>query len=272
MWVFPSRAAGTRKAIIGDKKALAESFVAGQSEANSPEAKERSIAMGLINRIRRLTVARIENFLNTVEDPEILFPQLVREMEDQVRAAVSAETKALVALKAAERDSNNIRQKLDRMVRGAEIAVEKDDNESARDAVRAQIALESDLKVQDDAVTRAGRAYEDAKSARLQIEEQLDELRNKKSEILTRARISKTQQKIEKTISGHSSSAASILDAVVRLEGKVEEAEAELEIRRGMDKAAIAPSLERRLEDLEHRGEVEKRLVELKRRITASQA
>ena len=61
--------------------------------------------MGLIQRIRRLTVARIENFLNTVEDPEVIFPQLVREMEDQVRAAISAETKALTALKAAEREA-----------------------------------------------------------------------------------------------------------------------------------------------------------------------
>ena len=56
--------------------------------------------MGLISRIRRITVSRIENFLNTVENPEVLFPQLVREMEDQVRAAISAETKALAACKA----------------------------------------------------------------------------------------------------------------------------------------------------------------------------
>ena len=228
--------------------------------------------MGLITRIRRLTVARIENFLNTVEDPEVIFPQLVREMEDQVRAAVSAETKALVALKAAERDSGNIRKKLDRMIRGAEIAVEKGDNETARDAVKAQIALESDLKAQDEAVTRAGRAYEDAKAARLQIEEQLEELRTKKNEILTRARIAKTQQKIEKTVSGHASSTASILDAVMRLEGKVEEAEAELEIRRGMDKDGVSPSLERRLDELERDGEIEKRLAELKKRISASKA
>jgi phage shock protein A len=201
--------------------------------------------MGLINRIRRLTVARIENFLNTVEDPEVLFPQLVREMEDQVRAAISAETKALAACKAAERDAARTRQKLDRMMRGAEVAVGKGDNDTARDAIKAQLALESDLKIQDDAVSRAGRAYEDAKSARMQIEEQLDELRAKKNEILTRARVAKTQKKIERTVSGRPRSTASILDAVVRLEGKVEEAEAELEIRRGIDKGGAEPSLER---------------------------
>jgi phage shock protein A len=223
--------------------------------------------MGLITRIRRITVSRIENFLNTVEDPEVLFPQLLREMEDQVRAAVSAETKALAASKAAARDVDRIRQKLDRLERGAELAVEKDDNETARDAIKAQIALESDLKLQEDAVSRSERAYEDAKDARMQIEKQLEELRTKKNEILTRARIASTQKKIEKTVSGRASSANSILDAVVRLESKVEEAEAELEIRRSMDTGGATPSLERRLDELEQNDEIEKRLAELKKKI-----
>jgi phage shock protein A len=226
--------------------------------------------MGLINRIRRLTVARIEIFLNTVEDPELLFPQLVREMEDQVRAAISAETKSLAACKAAERDASLTRQKLSRMIHGAEMAAEKGDNETARDAVKAQLTLESDLKLQDDAVIRAGRAFKDAQSARIQIEEQLNELRIKKNEILTRARIAAAQKKIERTVSGRVNSAASILDAVVRLEEKVEEAEAELEIRRGIDKGGFASSLEWRIDELERDAEVEKRLAELKKRISGS--
>jgi phage shock protein A len=226
--------------------------------------------MGLINRIRRLTLARIEGFLNTVEDPEIIFPQLVREMEDQVRAAISAETKSLAAWKAAEREAVNIRQKLERMTRGAEIAVDKGDNETARDAIKAQISFESDLKTQDDAAARAGRAYEDARTARIQIEEQLDKLRDKKNEMLTRARIAKAQQKIERTVSGRVDSTVSILDAVARVEGKLEEAEAELEIRRGMQKDGAGPSTERRLDELERDGEIEKRLDELRKRISRS--
>ena len=155
------------------------------------------------------------------------------------------------------------------MTRGAEIAVEKGEDETARDAVRAQIALESDLKIQQDAIARAERAYEDAQSARMQIEKQLEELRTKKNEILTRARIASTQQKIEKTVSGSASSTHSILDAVVRLESKVEEAEAELEIRRGMDIGRATPSLERRLDELERNDEIEKRLADLKKKISS---
>jgi phage shock protein A len=228
--------------------------------------------MGLINRIRRLTVARIENFLNTIEDPEILFPQLVREMEDQVRAAISADDKAMAASKAAERNADAVRKKLDRMVRGAEIAVDKGDIETAREAVKAQIALESELKIENDAVSRALRAYDDAKAVRIQIEEQLDELRAKKNEILTRARIAASQRKIEKTVRGPANSTAGILDAVVRLEGKIDAAEAELGIGRGAGRGSAATSIDGRLGELEHESEVEKRLAEMKRRISGERA
>jgi phage shock protein A len=228
--------------------------------------------MGLINRIRRLTIARIESFLNTVEDPEILFPQLVREMEDQVRAALSAEAKALAASKAAERDAGYVRQRLDRIMRGAEIAVDKGDSKTAREAVKAQMALESDLKRHDDAVARAGRAYEDARAARMQIEKQLDELRARKNEMLARARLAKTRRRIEKTAGGRVSSTASILDAVAHMEDRIEEAEAELDIRRGLGEGEASPSLEQRLGDIERDGEVEKRLAELKRRISRTGA
>jgi phage shock protein A len=67
-------------------------------------------------------------------------------------------------------------------------------------------------------------------------------------------------------------SAGSILDAVVRLEGKIEAAEAELEIRRDTGKGSAATSIEGRLGKLEHDSEIEKRLAELKRRIGGSHA
>jgi phage shock protein A len=59
---------------------------------------------------------------------------------------------------------------------------------------------------------------------------------------------------------------------VIRLEGKVEEAEAELDVRRGIDKGEPTHSLDRRLDALELDAEVEKRLAELKKRISAPNA
>lgn len=222
--------------------------------------------MSLISRIRRVTVGRIEKFLSTVEDPETVFPELVREMEAQVRAATDAEAKALASAKAAERAEAATGEKLTNMINGAEAAMAKGDEATAREAIQAQLALEQELEAKQKAVEQTRAASNDATAAREQIEKQLGELRGKKDEILTRARVAKAQQKIEKTVHGPSTSAGSILDAVARLESQVEETEAELSIRRGMGEGGATPSLEKRLDDLQKEAEVEKRLEALKKK------
>jgi len=221
--------------------------------------------MGLVARLRRLTTSRIEAFLSTVEDPEVLFPQLVKEMEGQVRAATEAEAKAMASVKGARRDLDQVKQKLERMQKGAELAVEKGDEDTAREAVSAQIDLEAEIERKEETLNRAQGALDDARAAREQIQLQLEEVRNKKEEILTRARVVRNQKKVERTVSAPVSSAKSILDAVAQLETKVEEKEAEIEVQRDMASAGGGPSLDKRLKDLEVSSEVEERLAKLKK-------
>jgi len=94
----------------------------------------------------------------------------------------------------------------------------------------------------------------------------LEELRAKKDEILSRARVAKTRKKVEKTVSGPADSSRSILDAVARLEGKVEEDEAALEVRREMGREK-GQSLDKRLAELETSDSVEQRLAELRKKV-----
>jgi phage shock protein A len=220
--------------------------------------------MRVLQRIRRLTTSRVESFLQTVEDPELLFPQLIREMEEQVRDSTTAEAKALAGVKASQRVADEVQTKLDRMVKGAEMAMASGDEETARAAVEAQIKIESEVTNKADALARAKESSSQAKAAREEVMRQLDELRSKKEEILTRARVAKNQKRVDQTISSPVNSSASILDAVAQLETKVEESEAELEVKREMGQGVGQPSLEKRLASMEQASEVEKRLAALK--------
>ena len=67
-----------------------------------PNKKEQN--MGIFKRLHRITIGRIETFLDKAENPEHLFPVLIEEMQTQLKAATSAEAKATVALKQATRD------------------------------------------------------------------------------------------------------------------------------------------------------------------------
>ena len=221
--------------------------------------------MSIFKRLHRITLGRIEAFLDGAEDPEKLFPVLVQEMEDQLKAATEAEAKAMTALKSAQRDLQRQTDKVQRFGRGASLALKKDDEDTARMSVEAQIEAEKMLTLCQQNVDIATDALDHANAARKKIQNQLEELQAKKDEILTRARVAKAQQKIQRTVSGSIGSSDSILDAVARLESSVEEAEAELEIQANLTgDSSASPSLERRLSELDHDAEVEKRLAALR--------
>jgi phage shock protein A len=223
--------------------------------------------MGVFTRLHRVTVGKIEVFLSRFEDPELVFPVLVKEMEEQLKAATEAEAKASATLKHSERDVQKHKETIDKYGNGAYLAIRKGDEEIARQSLDAQIQAEQASDFSQKNLEIAQRSLERATLSRKRIQEQLAELRTKKDEILTRARVAKVQKKIQSTVSGTVGSGDSILDAVARLEAQIEEAEAELEIQASFtgDGTASA-SLEKRLEELSNEAEIDRRLTELKQK------
>ncbi|MFP4054098.1 MAG: PspA/IM30 family protein [Phycisphaerae bacterium] len=115
---------------------------------------------------------------------------------------------------------------------------------------------------------RAKKTAAHASAARKRIQQQLEELRSRKEEIITRSRVAKTRQNIQQTVSGAGGGTDSILDAVARLEAGVEEAEAELEIQAAVvGDSTVSPSLEQRLDDLDRDAEIEKRMEQLRKQV-----
>ncbi|MHC4119310.1 MAG: PspA/IM30 family protein [Planctomycetota bacterium] len=221
--------------------------------------------MGLFTRLHRVTVGRIEAFLSRFEDPELVFPVLVKEMEEQLNAATEAEAKASATVKHAEREVQKHKETIDKYGNGALLALQQGDEETARQALDAQIQAERASDFSQKNLEIAQQSLERAKLSRKRIQEQLGELRTKKDEILTRARVAKVQKKIQSTVSGTVGSGDSILDAVARLEAQLEETEAEIEIQTSFTgEGTASASLEKRLQELSNEVEINRRLAELK--------
>jgi len=224
--------------------------------------------MGLFKRLHRITVGRIEAFLSRVEDPELVFPVLIKEMQEQLEAATEAEAKATVTLKSCEREVKRHDETVSRYGNGALQAIKKGDEATARESVKVQIEAEKAAELAHKNLEIARQSLDRANLNRQRIQQQLEELRAKKNEILTRARVAKVQKKIQATVGGSAGSTDSILDAVARLEAQVEETEAELEIQASLTGEGTAgPSLERKLEELDQEAAIEKRLAALRERV-----
>ena len=221
--------------------------------------------MGLFKRLHRITIGRVEAFLSRVEDPELIFPVLVKEMESQLQAATEAEAKAKATLGGCEREAGRHQETIEKYGRGALLAIKKGDEETARESVKAQIDAERASELSRRNLEIAEQSLARAKTSREHIQRQLEELRTKKNEILTRARVAKVQKKIQATVSGTAGSSDSILDAVARLEAQIEETEAELEIQANLTgEGTASASLEKKLDELNQETAIESRLAELK--------
>ncbi len=229
--------------------------------------------MGVFKRLHRITIGRIESFLTRVEDPELVFPVLVKEMEEQLVSATEAEAKAVATLKRCERDSKKHDDRIEKYKTGALLALKKGEESTARESVVCQIEAEKTAELTQRNFEAAESSCERATASRKRIQEQLEELKAKKSEILTRARVAKVQKNIQRTVSGTAGSTDSILDAVAKLEAQIEESEAELEIQAELTgEGAASPSLERRLDELGHEAEVENRLAEMRKQLAEGQS
>jgi len=225
--------------------------------------------MSVLNRIKRITSGKLEMFLSKSEKPEIVFPQLISEMETQVTKAVEAEAKALTSVKRAERSVQEIKRSLEKMSHGAESAMRHADETLAREAIESQLSLESKLILADATLETAQESFAAAQSARKETQSQLESIRTKKDEILTRARILKTQQAVQSSLAGPSLSTGSILDAVDAMEARLVEEEATLSVQREGSTSTATDSLERKIDDLNRSEEIERRLVRLKESLSS---
>ena len=226
--------------------------------------------MGRIERLKTVTMARIEAFLASLETPETVIPQLVREMADRVAEAARAEAKALTAVKADRRRLDAASGRVERLNRGATLAVEADELDTARQAIAAQIEAEREVERCRASLETSESAYQSASGVREQLQQQLDELKLRKQDLLARVRLLRQRVKTP-DVASVQEGAAGILDAIARREMKVEEDEARAEIQDQIRQTLGAAFQHERVVELENDDEVDRRLDEMKTRINRDQ-
>ena len=220
---------------------------------------------GLVSRLKRVTVSRINAFLETVEDPEIIFPQLVREMQSCIRDAVNAETKAAAALKADQRRLDESTGRSIRLAKGAELALRQGDESLAREALAEQIRVDRLCEDQRRALDQSEKALLEARGLRVHLETELEKLKHRKRNIIARSRSAKKTAGTYRRADIIRTAGSAILDEVSRLEQQVETNGYTPE-NAGRTSETDKGSLEDRLRNLERDVEIERRLNLIKER------
>lgn len=212
--------------------------------------------MGLTARLKQVTKARVEAFLDRAEDPATVFPRLVNELGAQIQALKHAEAKAMSAVKSAQRKLDEVSGREARLEKGAELALKLGDEQTAREALTVQVKLAGVKTERARAVEQAEKDHEEALRTRLRMEALLEDLKSRAGEYacevdFTRALPhNRRQQRTQ----------VSLLDAVARMEGRLDEVDEGYTQRM----AQSGLTLERKLRLMERQRIVEQRLQALK--------
>ena len=214
--------------------------------------------MGILDRVSTLIRANINDLIDRAEDPEKVVKQLIADMNNQllqvktqVAAAIADEKQLQQRYQENQAKANDWQQK-------AELAVEKGQDDLAREALARRNAFQQTADGFRTQYEEQARQVEVLKDALHQLEAKIQEAQTKEELLIARARRAKAETQIRTTLSGLDTSGA--LASFERMEDKVAQQEARASALADLDH----DSTEQRFALLEQESEIDKQLEELK--------
>jgi phage shock protein A len=180
--------------------------------------------MGILDRISTLMRANINDMIDRAEDPEKVVRQLIADMNSQL-LQVKSQVAASIA------DEKQLKQKyLDNDAkaaewqRRAELAVEKGQDDLAREALARRNTFATNAEGFKEQYEQQAQQVEVLKTAMHQLESKVQEAQTKQDLLIARSRRAKAETQIRTTLSGMDQSSA--LGSFARIEEKVARQEA----------------------------------------------
>ena len=214
--------------------------------------------MGILDRVSTLLRANINDMIDRAEDPEKVVKQLIADMNNQLLqvktqvAASIADEKQLY-----QRYQDNEAKATDWEQR-AELAVEKGQDDMAREALSRRNAFQQTAVGFKEQYDQQAAQVEQLKDALHQLESKIQDAQTKEDLLIARSRRAKAETQIRTTLSGLDQSSA--LASFQRIEEKVNQQEARAAALGELD----TDTMEHRFQLMEKESEVDKQLAELK--------
>lgn len=181
--------------------------------------------MGLLQRIKDLVLANLNELVSRAEDPEVMLNHYIEEGRENLKELNIALNRAVADKLQLERRIEQTEQAIRSWARQAEVAVGQGREDLARealerkyDAEKALEGLRSQVAEQEVTVSQMRENYEG-------LERRLEEARRRRDDLVMRQHRAEAQKKANEALGRLSQ--ADALDNMARMEDKVERMEAE---------------------------------------------
>ena len=216
--------------------------------------------MGILDRVSTLMRANINDLIDRAEDPEKVVRQLIYDMNSQLLQVKTQVAASIADEKQLFQRYKDNQAKADDWQRRAELAVEKGQDDLAREALQRRNAFQQNATGFREQHEEQSRQVETLKVALRQLESKIQEATTKQELLIARSRRAKAETKIRTTLTGLDQSSA--MGQFTRIEEKVAQEEARAAALGELDQ----DTLEERFAMLDSDSAVENELAALKQK------
>jgi phage shock protein A len=156
--------------------------------------------MGIFKRVKDIALADINEMIDKLENPITMIKQYLRELEEQIATAKTALANQLIAERKFEALISELEQVIEKRVRQANLALDRDEEAIAQLAVEEKLICEKRLQVYRE-------QYQTVKQQIAILQEQLhkskelyDELQSKKWILMSRASGARAMQDLNRVV------------------------------------------------------------------------
>lgn len=216
--------------------------------------------MGLLDRVSNILRANINDLLDRAEDPEKLLNQIIRDMEEALRQGQAQAAEQIAQEKLIQADLARAQENTDAWNKKAELAVSKNADDLAREALRRANDYQAQVTVYQKQFDAQHHAVEELKAKLAELQSKYDSAVRNKELLIGRAKRAQAQQVLAKT-AGKLSNVDYTTD-LARMERRIQEQEARAAAADEIQKTSIEAQFEKLGED----DGVEEKLAALKQK------
>jgi phage shock protein A len=184
--------------------------------------------MGIIKRLRDLTVASVNDVIDSMEDPAVMLTQYMRDMESEIGRAEVAVARQVALEKKFRQQWEEALRMVEKRERQVNLALSEGEDELARRALIDKKYFETRASENEALYQSAREAAGQMREKLAQLKDEFYKMRAKKYTLMSRAQVARTQKHLNHVINGIGCESAT--RGFARMEEKVMRMEAEAEL------------------------------------------
>lgn len=221
--------------------------------------------MGILDRMSRLIRANINDMIDRAEDPEKMLNELMREMQGSIREARQQVANMIAQEKLVEAELQEAQMDAREWERKAELAIQRDREDLAREALRRKRDAEEIASVYATQLASQQELVDKLRNQLKVLEHKYEEAESKRNLLIARHRRAQAQRRITETFSSLPDMSA--MGELERMERRILSEEAHAAAMQELEEGDV----EWQFAELESEPDVEAELLALKARISGNE-